>query len=137
MAAMTRRRFLTILLATPLLLMMPSVWAQTDSADAQAFAAKEWKLFDAGSYAQMYDDTFDDSMKQQGKDQWVQTATSLAKQRGSMISRALGNKSSSMGIYRFIFITQCSGGKVFEDVAVTKKESTWKVVGIFIRPNLE
>jgi hypothetical protein len=135
---MDRRTFVS----TSLLAFMAVVWtrqspAQDDSASAQSFAATVWKMFDAGNYGQMYDQVFDDSMKQQSKDQWVQIATNLAKQRGNMISRSLANKANSMGIYRYIYNTQCTNGKVFEDVSITKKDSGWKVVGIYIRPNLE
>jgi hypothetical protein len=86
----------------------------------------------------MYDTTFDDSMKQtQTRDQWLKIADTISKQRGSLISRTLANKASSMGIYRFIYSTQCSNGKVFEDITVAKKDDGWKVVGIYVRPNLE
>jgi hypothetical protein len=112
--------------------------AQDTAADARQFADAEWKLFDAGSFAKMYDTTFDDSMKQtQTRDQWLKLLDTTSKQRGSMINRTLANKTNSMGIYRFIYSTQCSNGKVFEDITVTKKDDGWKVVGIYVRPNLE
>jgi hypothetical protein len=108
------------------------------AADARQFADAEWKLLDAGNYAKMYDATFDDSMKQtQTRDQWLAILDTIARQRGAMINRILANKTASMGIYRFVYSTQCSGGKVFEDIMVTKKDSGWKVVGIYVRPNLE
>jgi Protein of unknown function (DUF4019) len=112
--------------------------AQDTAADARQFADAEWKLFDAGSFAKMYDATFDDSMKQTlTRDQWLSNMDTTAKQRGSMINRTLVNKTNSMGLYRFVYSTQCSGGKVFEDITVTKKGDGWKVVGIYVRPNLE
>jgi len=111
---------------------------QNAAGDARQFADAEWKLFDAGSFGKMYDTTFDDSMKQaQTRDQWLKIADTTSKQRGGMINRTLANKTSSMGIYRFIYTTQCSNGKVFEDITVTKKDDGWKVVGIYVRPNLE
>jgi hypothetical protein len=107
------------------------------AAEARHFADAEWQMFDAGSYATMFDTTFDDSMKQQGKDQWLQIAKSVAQQRGKMISRTLANATASMGMYRFIYSSQCAGGKVFEDITVTKKSDGWKVMGLYVRPNLE
>lgn len=85
----------------------------------------------------MYDSTFDDSMKQQTRDQWLKIAQTVAAQRGTVINRTLVSKTSSMGIYRFTYGSQCTGGKVFEDIMVTKKDDGWKVVGINVRPNLE
>ena len=111
---------------------------QDTASDARQFADAEWKLFDAGSFGKMYDTTFDDSMKQaMTRDQWLKVADTTSKQRGSMINRTLANKTSSMGIYRFIYSTQCSNGKVFEDITLTKKDDGWKVVGIYVRPNHE
>lgn len=112
--------------------------AQDPAADARQFADNEWKLFDAGSFAKMYDTTFDDSMKQgMTRDQSLNMLDATQKQRGSMINRTLASKTNSMGLYRFIYSTQCSGGKVFEDITVTMKADGWKVVGIYVRPNLE
>jgi hypothetical protein len=114
------------------------VWAQDSAGDARHFADAEWQLFDAGSFAKMYDTTFDDSMKQtQTRDQWLKMMDFTSKQRGAVINRTLTNKTISMGLYRFIYSTQCTGGKVFEDITVTKKDDGWKVVGIYVRPNLE
>src|ERR1700681_3375386 len=96
--------------------------AQDAAADARQFADAEWKLFDAGSFAKMYDTTFDDSMKQgQTREQWLNIMDTTQKQRGNMINRMLASKTNSMGLYRFIYTTQCSGGKVFEDITLTKK----------------
>jgi hypothetical protein len=136
---MTHRIFIRVFFVLLLISVFAGiVMAQDAAGDARQFADAEWKLFDAGSFGKMYDTTFDDSMKQaQTRDQWLKIADTTSKQRGSMINRTLANKTSSMGIYRFIYSTQCSNGKVFEDITVTKKDDGWKVVGIYVRPNLE
>jgi hypothetical protein len=136
---MTHRIFIRVFFVLLLISVFAGiVMAQDAAGDARQFADAEWKLFDAGSFGKMYDTTFDDSMKQaQTRDQWLKIADATSKQRGSMINRTLANKTSSMGLYRFVYSTQCSNGKVFEDITVTKKDDGWKVVGIYVRPNLE
>jgi len=137
MNSFTNRMARSVLIALVIVCVKPVI-GQDPAADAQKFAEAEWKLFDAGSFEQMYDSTFDDSMKQQmSRDNWVQVAHQTADQRGKLVSRAVANKTNSMGIYRIIFSSQCTGGKVFEDISVVKRDSGWKVTGIWVRPNLE
>ena|SRR5436309_1355460 len=113
-------------------------WAQDKTAAAQAFAVQVLKTFDASEFAKMYDEQFADNMKQAAtKQQWIKTAQTIREQRGDMVDRTLASKTKSMGIYRFIFSTQCTGGKVFEDVTVTEQNGAWKAGGFYVRPNLE
>jgi hypothetical protein len=84
----------------------------------------------------MYD-LFDQSVRTLTRDQWIQVCSTTLKQRGSVISRGSPNETKSMGIYRFVYNTQCTEGKVFEDVAVIRKDADWKLYGFVVRPNLE
>jgi hypothetical protein len=120
-----------------ILLASPSIsLPQDQTSAAQAFALSALKLFDDGQCSKIYD-AFDDSARTLTREQWNKVCSATLKQRGSVVSRSLGNKVKSMGIYRFIFNTQCTEGKVFEDVAVIYKETEWKLVGLNVRPNLE
>lgn len=115
-----------------------STWAQDKTSAAQAFAVVVLKTFDAGEFAKMYDEQFADNMKQAAsKEQWIKAAQGIRKQRGDMINRTLANKTRSMGVFRFIFSTQCTEGKVFEDITVVDMGGAWKVGGFYVRPNLE
>jgi hypothetical protein len=110
--------------------------AQGQSAAARTFADAVLKMFDAGQCSKLYD-AFDDSSKTLTKDQWNQVCAGTLKQRGDVIQRSSPNATNSMGIYRFVFSTQCTGGKVFEDVAVIYKDTDWKLASFFVKPNLE
>ena len=123
-------------LVTTVMLSTLSSKAQDQTAAAQTFAQSMLKLFDNGECSKLYD-AFDESAKTGTREQWVKICSTILKQRGSVVNRSLANKTKSMGIYRFIFNTQCTEGKVFEDVGVSYKETEWKLVGFYVRPNLE
>jgi len=122
-------------IALAFLVLVSNSLAQDQTPAARAFADSALKLFDAGDCSKLYD-AFDESAKTLTRDQWIQVCSETLKQRGSVISRGMPNVTRSMGIYRFIFSTQCTGGKVFEDVGVIQKDSGLKLVAFVIRPNL-
>jgi hypothetical protein len=111
--------------------------AQDDSA-ARSAADSILAMYDAGDYGRMYDVKFHDSMKQSmSRDQWIAAAKQVARQSGKATGRSVAKQTKSMGVYRFIFNTQCTEGKVFEDLSLTKDGGDWKVVGFWVKPNLE
>jgi hypothetical protein len=111
-------------------------WGQDQAPDARSFADSVVTMFDQGKYSEMYD-LFDSNSRQMTREQWIQMAGTLARQRGRMISRSLGNSTKSMGTYRFIFNTKCSEGKVYEDVSVFYKNGEWRLFGFWVKPNLD
>lgn len=125
-----------VFVALAVLAINSSGWAQDQSAAAQAFSESVLKMFDAGECSKLYD-AFDESSKTLTRDQWIQVCSTTLKQRGNVIKRSSPNATKSMGIYRFIFSTQCTEGKVFEDLAVVHKEADWKLVSFLVKPNLE
>jgi hypothetical protein len=134
---MTKPRLILFHLAyTALLLGASVVAAQDKTSDAKAFADSVEKMFDQGKYSDMYD-SFDPRARTLTRDQWIETAETLAKQRGKLITRTLANKTNSMGIYRFLYSSSCENGKVFEDIGVSDNTGSWRIVGFVIKPNLE
>ena len=125
-----------VFVAFTFLAMGTSGWAQDQSPAAQTFAESVLKMFDAGECSKLYD-AFDESSRTLTRDQWMQVCSATLKQRGSVIKRGSPTLTKSMGIYRFIFNTQCTEGKVFEDVGVIHKETDWRLVAFLVRPNLE
>jgi hypothetical protein len=119
-----------------LLLMTFPIRAQDQTPDAQKFAESALNLFDAGECSKLYD-AFDESARNLTREQWMKVCSDTLKQRGSVVNRGVPSKTKSMGIYRFVYSTQCTNGKVFEDVGVISKNSEWKLVGFVVRPNLE
>ena len=119
-------------------LQSPIASSEDQTANALSFAEAEWKLFDAGSFAKMYDDTFNDSMKSlNSRDQWIQLLADIAKKRGVLIRRDLIDKTRDMGIYSFTFRTRSSNPKPeesIEDVEVTNMNGAWTVGGLHFRP---
>jgi hypothetical protein len=111
-------------------------YSQDKTPAAQEFALSVLKLFDDGQCSKLYD-AFDESARTVSRDQWIKICSTTLRQRGNVVSRSLGNKTKSMGVYRFIFNTQCTEGKVFEDVGVTYRDTEWKLMGFYVRPNLE
>ena len=90
--------------------------AQDDSA-AKSAADSILAMYDAGDYGRMYDSKFHASMKQtMTRDQWIAAARQVAKQSGKAVSRSVAKQTKSMGVVRFIFNTQCTEGKVYEDL---------------------
>jgi hypothetical protein len=102
---------------------------------ARAFAESAVKMFDAGKCSELYD-AFDKAATNLTKDQWLQVCSTALQQRGSVVSRSLGSTAESMGYYRFIFSTQATQGKVFEDIGVIKKSGKWELFEFYVRPNL-
>jgi hypothetical protein len=125
-----------VLVASLLVLPALPAWGQDQTPAAQTFAESSLKMFDAGQCSSLYD-AFDDTARGMSRDQWVQVCTTTLKQRGKVVSRSLANKTRSMGIYRFLYNTQATEGKVFEDVGVVCKDNVCKLVGFFVKPNLE
>lgn len=112
--------------------------AAQDESAAKSAADSVLAMYDAGEYGRMYDSVFHESMKQTAtRDQWIAAAKQLARQTGKATGRSVAKQTKSMGIYRIIFNTQCTEGKVYEDISLTKDSADWKVVGFFIKPNLE
>jgi hypothetical protein len=109
---------------------------QDKTGEARAFADSVLRMFDEGKYSQMYD-LFDSASRSMTREQWIQAAQTTAQQRGTVISRSLGNSTKSMGAYRFIFTTKCTEGKVYEDVSVMSKAGEWKLYGFWVKPNLD
>ena len=104
-----------------------------------AFAQNEWKLFDDGKYREMYDSTFDDTLKRQmTRDVWLAQAQEVARRRGNVIYRTPIKNTNSMNFYRLIFRTHCTEGDVIEDLSFQlTDDSKWRVVAIWVRPDLE
>lgn len=124
-------------LTLSLVLTYPTIsWSQDKTDNAKVFADSVLAMFDQGRYGEMYD-AFDPNSRTLTREQWIQTCETIAKQRGKVVNRALANKTHSMGIYRFLYSSQCANGKVFEDVGVSDNSGSWKIVGFIIRPNLE
>jgi hypothetical protein len=110
--------------------------AEDKTTDARAFVDSALSMFDQGKYSEMYD-LFDPSMRQLTRELWIEASKKVAQQRGKVVNRALSTKSRSMGAYRFIFNTQCSEGKVYEDVTAIDSGSGWKLGGFWVKPNLD
>jgi hypothetical protein len=89
-------------------------WAQDQPSAAQTFAESALKMFDAVDCSKMYD-AFEEASRTLSRKQWIQVCSTTLKQRGRVIKRSSPNGLRSMGIYRFVFTTQCTEGKVFED----------------------
>ena len=120
--------------------MMGAICATLRGQDDGAKAAVDsvLKLYDAAEYGQLYDTRFHDSMKQQmTREQWIAAARQIARQTGKVVNRTVAKQAKSMGIVRFIFNTQCAEGKVWEDLSVQRDGEDWKVIGFWVRPNLE
>lgn len=118
------------------------VWQNPDSitgdTSARQSVDKTLALFDQGDYAAMYNTVFHSTYKAQGTEaNWIQSGQTLAAGRGKVLERKLIKKSVGLGVRRFLFATNCTGGNVFEEVAVLEEEGNWKVVIFAIRPNFE
>lgn len=109
---------------------------QERTADARSFTDSVLAMFDQGKYSDIYD-LFDSSMRNMTREQWIQACQNVAQQRGKVISREISDSTKSMGVYRFIFSAKCTEGKTFEDLSVTNKNGDWKLVGFWVKPNLE
>lgn len=118
-----------------LLLNTSNVCSEDQTPAAQAFALSALKMFDAGQCSKLYD-AFDEPARTLTREQWIKVCSDTLKQRGTALNRSLASKAKSMGIYRFIFSTECSEGKVFEDVGVVYRDPEWKLVGFNVRPNI-
>ena len=109
---------------------------QDKTADARSFTDSVLAMFDQGRYSDIYD-LFDSTTRQMTREQWVQACQTVAQQRGKVISRELSDSTKSMGVYRFVFAAKCTEGKTFEDLSVTNKNGDWKLLGFWVKPNLE
>jgi hypothetical protein len=110
--------------------------ATTDD-DARAFADSVLAMKDNKQYKEMYRDKFDESMKRQmTEEQWLAAAEQVDKQTGAKKTRTLSSSDKSMGVYKFRYDTQYENGRAFDDIYVTNNNG-WKVVALWVRPNLQ
>jgi hypothetical protein len=120
-----------------ILMMATSLSWATPEDEARAFADSVLAMKDKKQYREMYRDKFHQSMKSQmTEDQWLAVDNQVDKQTGAMKSRSLNSSDKSMGIYKFRYDTQYENGKAFDDIYVTN-DNGWKVIGLWVRPNIQ
>lgn len=123
--------FLSILAMTACL-----SFATTDD-DARAFAESVLTMKDNKQYKEMYRDKFHQSMQSQfTEEQWLAAAAQVDRQTGAQKGRSLSTSDKSMGVYKFRYDTRCENGRAFDDIYVTN-DGGWKVVGLWVRPNIQ
>lgn len=118
------------------LVFSPLARTQNRTADARSFTDSVLAMFDQGKYSDIYD-LFDTTARQMTREQWVQACQTVAQQRGKVISRELSDAAKGMGVYRFVFAAKCTDGKTFEELSVANRNGDWKLLGFWVKPNLE
>jgi hypothetical protein len=112
-----------------------AIHAQGSQSEAQSFAEEVLQMKDARQFSEMYRQKFHTSMKQVfSEPQWIAAATQVADQTGDNKGRSLGTSDQSNGVYRFRYNSTYENGRAFDDVYIARQGSSWKVVGIWVRP---
>lgn len=110
--------------------------AATDD-DARTFAESVLAMKDNKQYQEMYRTKFHESMQRQmSEEQWLAAARQIDSQTGAKKSRTLSSTDKSMGVYKFRYDTSYETGRAFDDIYVAN-DNGWKVVGLWVRPNLQ
>jgi hypothetical protein len=130
----------SIVIAKLVLLLSTSFWvasAQDQKQEARAFAESVLKMKDAKQYRDMYRDKFHASMRQQmSEEQWLAAAESVDRQAGALKSRTLESSDQSLGVFKFRYNAVYENGKAFDEIYVAKEGSAFKVIGLWVKPNI-
>jgi hypothetical protein len=130
----------SIVVATLILLcssIVPVGLAQDPKHEARGFAEAVLKMKDAKQFHEMYRDKFHGSMRQQmTEEQWIAAAETVDRQTGSLKSRTLESSDQSLSVFKFRYNAQYENGKAFDEIYITKEGGAFKVMGLWVKPNI-
>jgi len=106
--------------------------------EAKAFVEEVLQKYDLGQFKSIYEKSFHSTLKSRGTiDDWDDYSKTNARNAGKVLQRSLSKETSSMGVWRFIFDTRHSEGRIFEDITVTREDGHWTIMAFGLTPNYD